>query len=290
MKYLKLNFRNAGFFGDVKYTKDFVFDLQGQRKRRHVFKNNKQKVSISTNQISNMLHVLMGERPSATYRNTMIKKIDDIYNVAQKAMIKITTPLYNDKENNKKYYQKESITLRKSVWNSWSTMANLIYWKRIENILTDDEDNSLYLELTSLLSKLLNKDVTKFKATDIALELKNNNNLELIQFKEKLKHKGKKPVINFLDGKDEVGTFSFNERTAITTIMGIDFISRLNGSIIIPMDEWTINKIKQSKGCAKLLDGGVVFIDDLVDGNYIDEDYFEGYININDLEEYENYN
>ena len=184
MKYLKLEFRNAGFFETDKYTKDFVYDLNGRRKRTP----SGQKVSISVNQVSNMLHVLLGERPSATYRDTLIDPIQSIRDIADKSMIKITTPRYFNDKKGVYYYGKEMIKTNKSVWNSWRIKPGTAYWKRIERLLTDDGDNSLYIELINILEKNLNKKVTNDKAINIINEFNNMfpNHREFNDFKHKL--------------------------------------------------------------------------------------------------------
>lgn len=288
MKYLKLEFRNAGFFETDKYTKDFVYDLNGRRKRTP----SGQKVSISVNQVSNMLHVLLGERPSATYRDTLIDPIQSIRDIADKSMIKITTPRYFNDKKGVYYYGKEMIKTNKSVWNSWRIKPGTAYWKRIERLLTDDGDNSLYIELINILEKNLNKKVTNDKAINIINEFNNMfpNHREFNDFKHKLVKLLKKPIADFL----ETGTYntemSSNARTRLMNNNGIDKITRINGFILIPLENDSIEKLKNSKGCATLLDGGVVFIDDLIESEYMSDSILNEYININKLEEYESQN
>jgi hypothetical protein len=293
MKYLKLNFRNAGFFTVHKDTKDFVFDLNGQRKRKEVFYGKQQKVSISVNQISNMLHVLMGERPSATYRDTFIDKIDDIFEIANKSYIKIDSPTFINNSKNTKYYQSESITIRKAIYNSYSTAPDLVYWKRVENFLTDDEDNSLFFETLKVLSNVLGYDVTSKTAMDVFDELRTNHleNQEIFELKKILKSKGKTPIIKLLEGGYTGGfTMNSNSRTLLTTNFGVDKVTRLSGSIVVPLEDNYIEKIRKSKGIAKILDGGFVWIDDLLNEYEFGIDELNEYIIINKLEEYENNN
>lgn len=288
MKYLKLEFRNAGFFETDNYTKDFVYDLAGRRKRTP----SGQKVSISVSQISNMLHVLLGERPSATYRETLIDPIQSIRDIADKAMIQVTTMRYFDEKNGKYYYGKQLINTNKSVWNSWRKTPGLAYWQRIERLLTDDGNNSLYHELIDILEKILNKKVTNDKAINIINEVNSKypNSEELENFKTKLINSGKKPLADFLTEGVYNATMSSNARTRLMNNNGVDKIIRINGFILIPLEDGSIEKLKNSKGCATLLDGGVVFIDDLIDSEYMTVSYLNEYIKINELEEYENNN
>jgi len=289
MKYLKLSFRNAGFYTVNKNTKDFMFDINGQHKRKDVLYGKQQKVSISVNQISNMLHVLMGERPSATYRDTLINPINSIFQTANKSYIKIYTSFFINKNKNVKYYPSESVTIRKSVWNSFNPAPDLVYWKRVENFLTNDIDNSLYLEFVKILNSILEYDVLKKTFLDVIDELiKNHKNHSLINtFKLKLKESMKVPMIKILDGEYD-GTMNKNSRTMLTTNFGVDKITRLSGSIIIPVEEYDIEKIRNSKGSVTLLDGGVVWIEDLINDYEFGVRELEEYLPINKLEEYEN--
>ena len=253
MKYLKLNFRNAGFFTVHKNTKDYVFDLNGQRKRVDVFLGKQQKVSISVNQVSNMLHVLMGERPSATYRDTYIKRIEEIFNVANNSYIKIDNVSFINNTNNKKFYQSETITTRKSVWNSFSTAPDLVYWQRVKNLLTDEDDYSLFTQMIITFNNILRYDVLKKPAHEVFETLKQNHkdNQDLTELKTILQSKNKTPIIKLLEGGYIAGfTMNSNPRTMLTTNFGVDKITRLSGSMIIPNEDTHVDKIKNSKGDA----------------------------------------
>lgn len=298
MKYLKLTFKNSGFFNVHNGTKDYVVDLNGVRKRKHVVLGKQQKASISVNQISNMLHVLMGERPSATYRETLISPIKEIFDMANASLIKINNPRYSylDKKTNTNrfYYQSELINTRKSAWNSFSKTKDLVYWRRLENILTDDGDNSKYIEMVGLFSNILGYDVTRKPAEDVVCELRlkhpNNNIVE--EFKKKLD--GKTPVIRFIEGNywssGGNGDMNLNHRTLLTTNNGIEKIIRLSGEIILPLEDIYIEKIRNSKSTASLLDGGVVWIEDLIDEDDLNMADLIDFIEINKLEEHENNN
>ena len=286
MRYLKLNFKNAGFFEIHSKTNDWVLDLKGKRKRKDVFKDIKQDNVISVNQVSNMLHVLMGERPSATYRQTMIKPLSDIRELSNNALIQIDTPQFYNKLKECFCFPSETMTTRKAVGDSWVKKRDHIYWKRIENLLTDNEDNSLYTELIDVLSNMLHCDVLKIEAILIPELIKKSvNTSEYITFLDKLKKHGKGPVIMFLSGRYGEGNrhdFVSNERTQLTVNFSIENISKIDGSILIPLEEEYIDKIKNNKGCATLLDGGFVSIVGLYEDYELGQEY-SNYININDL-------
>jgi hypothetical protein len=283
-KYLKLNFRNAGFFNVNKDTKDYVFDLNGQQKRKDVFYGKQQKVSISVNQISNMLHVLLGERPSPTYRETLIETIDSIFKIAEKALIKIDTPIYVNK-NGVKYYQGETLTTKKAVYNSYSTAPEVYYWKRIENRLGEH-----FNKFTVVLSKILGYDVLSKPLKDVIKDGKKicPNSNEFSELESKIS--GNTAIFRLFNGFETDISMNKYPETLLTVNFGVEKIIRLDGSIIIPVEDWVIDKLRNNKGVATLLEDGVIYIDCLEDGNFIGEDFFNGYININDLEQYENNN
>ena len=66
--YLILTFKNAGWFPNNRGN-DRISDITGNRKRN----GSKQYVEpISSFHISNMLHVLLGERPKPSLRKTTV--------------------------------------------------------------------------------------------------------------------------------------------------------------------------------------------------------------------------
>lgn len=291
MKYLKLKFRNAGFFTVTNKTSDFVFDLNGKRKRKDVFLGKQQKVSISVNQVSNMLHVLMGERPSATYRETNIKRMEDIFDIANNSYIKIDNPRFFNKITNKSYYQSEVIMTRKSAWNSFKPSPDLVHWERVKNFLTDDYDDcSLFNHMVFIFSRVLGYDVLSKPSHEVFDILREDykHNKELIEIKILLRSKNKTPIIKLLEGGYNGGyMMNSNSRTLLTINSGVDRITRLSGSIFVPIDDFHVEKIRNFSGTATLLDGGFVWIEDLVEDYEVDMLDIKEYLPINKLEEYE---
>ena len=157
MKYLKLGFRDAGFFRSPD-TKDYVLDIDGQKKRGTC----KRYVSpITSHHISNMLHVLMGERPKASLRKTLIERQEDIFEIANNSYLKIDSFVASNK--NGEYYPGESITTKKTVFNSYWKKPSPIYWKRIENLL----DSELSTQFIDLLDRLFKCDtLSHYKCAD----------------------------------------------------------------------------------------------------------------------------
>ena len=93
MYYLRLKFEDAGLIlpnknarpnrGHTHINNEFgVYDPS--EKPREIDYD----MPIGTSQISNMLHVMLGYAPKPTYRKSIIKRIDQIYEIAKKARIR----------------------------------------------------------------------------------------------------------------------------------------------------------------------------------------------------------
>ena len=86
--FLILKFRNAGLFRKHFNTKDKIWDIDGSRDR----KDEPEFVEpITVHQVSNMLHVLFGERPKSTVRKSAYDRLEYYFDKASDSYIKITT-------------------------------------------------------------------------------------------------------------------------------------------------------------------------------------------------------
>jgi len=259
--YLFLDFKNAGWFNSNENTKDYVYNINGKSKRI----NTKKYVEpITVFQISNMLHVLLGERPKPSLRKTddnYIKEIDIIKNFALNGWIKINPYTYYDNKFEKTSILSEKLKTKKCQWDSTNKQCS-IYWKKIEQYL----ENSLYDEYIGILKQTLNiKNVYQYTVVECLDLISKISNSLIDDFKIKLKKYNKTDMINFIEkGSKTKHKLNDNPRTRLTYIGGITDITRLSGKIIIPIDMWGINKIRNSKGYARLLDGGLVTIENLI--------------------------
>src|SRR5258708_34564937 len=68
-----------------------------------------------------------------------------------------------------------------------------------------------------------------------------------------------------------------NKRIVYHTISGISQISRLNGTILVPINDLEIEVLNRGTGIATLLDGGFVSIIGIFDSNEISD---EGYLKV----------
>jgi len=278
MKYLFLEFKNAGWFNTSKETKDYVFDIKDQYQRVNT---QKFKEPITYYQVSNMLCVLMGERPKPSLRFSYIEKNNDIINIAKKSLIKIND--YQYEYNEKKYVINELLRTKKAVWNSDDKENDLVYWKRLNIFLGNDLYNS-FIDLAKVLLKT--NDIYQYTVMECFKILNYSeyqNNFLMIEFKKILKKNGKSPVIHLLENYSVPHFMNKNDLTKITTNSGITKIIRLSGNIAIPINDWVINKIKNSKGCATLLDGGFVKIIGIKYDEEINSDYFNDYKKLDEI-------
>jgi hypothetical protein len=283
MKILILNFRNAGYFHRSNKSfgeKDRVFELNGHKPR----KGTKQyKNPITVHQISNVLHVLFGERPAPSLRESYLKPNEEIKDIALNSYLKINPYGFTSKSG-KFIPHSEKITKRKAVWNSYDTGNTLLYWERIRKFLSDE----LYLEFIEKL-KLIFKvdDPTKDNLTDVIEKLHYEylDNPILNDLLDLLLEKNKRPLYYTIkDGIFNNVDFNKNNKIFQTTNFGVGDIVRLNGRILVPIsDEKWIDKLKSHTGFATILDGGMVSIVGLKNDYEISESDMEGFTKVSEI-------
>ncbi len=157
-KFIILEFTNAGFFKKNKGTKDFVFDRKGKvnRKRKRIDLQC-YKEPITVYQISNVIHVLFGERPTPSLKEVAFGKIDYYFDKAMQSYLRINSYTRFNKNLNSDEYISEFMQTKKVVNDAWSTV-DFVYWERIRKTLGEE----LYDEFKSLLSDLFEvSDITK---------------------------------------------------------------------------------------------------------------------------------
>lgn len=280
--YLKLKFNNAELIKTHRKTKDWVVDYinseKNDRKRREngKFKNFKEPITVY--QISNMLHVLFGERPSPTRRETIIPKDDYIFNKAKESYLKINNILTKTKSKGDKIYISEIKQLQVPTHDS-NHNNPIISWEIISKLCGDK-----YFELITKINETLKiKDCTKFTYLDIKSRLNELNSNEFYSFLDK----DFKPIRDSIkDGRDFHITKA--KRVAITYVRRVDNTIKLHGEILIPVNEDDLLRISKSKGVVGLLDGGIVYIDSVLNDYEIGVDYIEEFKLVSEIStEYE---
>ena len=265
-KYLVLNFTNAGLFRKNRDTKDKIYDHGSVRERKNEFEFVE---PITVFQISNMLHVLFGQRPVPSHRYVPYKPIDYIVEKAKSSYLRIDT--YKHQGKNKSDYYAETIQLNKSSWNSWNPVSYM-NWNRVKLFLEDE----LFEKFVGVTSDVLGYNVLEKPFNDLSATLRNTTDARLDNLFAELNSSGKGPMYKsiYADKSTDKSAINANSRVAITNLRGLDKIIRLKGQILVPVNNDDIEKIGRASGCATLLDGGLVSIVGIKSANMTSVDGF----------------
>jgi len=260
--YLILKFENAGLFRNgkgMKKTKDKVFCVsQKNALDRNKFSEFVEPIVV--NHISNMIHVLFGERPKSTNRYSPYDIIQYYYDKALDSYLKIDTYV-----SDKGFYTSEIVSLNKAVYNSWNPVSYM-NWNRVHRLLEDELYNTFIKELSEILGfNVITK--TFYDVKNILLKTKD---VRLDAIFKTLAENGKSPLYMSIYGiSNQESSINANVRTALTVTSSPFKVTRLCGEIIIPVSDEDIVKLKKNKGCATLLDGGLVTIKGIKHANMI---------------------
>jgi hypothetical protein len=274
-KYLIIEFKNASLFPkeDRKDsflrnfpTKDKSF-LPGKWKTKDVFKIDREcipyfKEYITINHISNMIHVLFGERPVPTNRVSIYNKLDYYFDMAANSYLKINedAPFI------------ETIQSKKLTHDSYNP-NHYINWLVIKDYLGSDLYND-FIEI--LQTNGFDKNQPLDYILDDIRKLFSNN--EFTEFIDNIKLNGKSALLSYIIGRaDKDGImkpskdFSKSTNTRLCVTTAISNCIKLSGEIIIPLNENDIERLRKSKGCATILDGGLVKIKNMI----LEDDFSE---------------
>jgi len=202
-----------------------------------------------------------------------------------------------NKKNNTSRYPEQTLTMRKAVYNSFSTAPTIINWDRVRRLLENELNDKFHLLLNELFG--INVRIT-YTCEDAMVLLRkyHSGNSKLKEFITILKNVGKVPMVDYINGaqkptpselaKDpnavgKLATFNSNSRTLITTNFGVDKITKLHGKIIVAVSEADLEKIRNNKGVAKLLDGGLLWIDKVVDEDEMTDSMLSEYVKISSI-------
>jgi hypothetical protein len=255
-KYLILGFKNAGLFRKHKGTKDIMFDIDGRRKR---VDEEEFVEPITVYQISNVLHVLFGERPKPINRVTVYDSVPYLFDKAMSSYLRI-----DSYKNNRGEYYVEMMQMKKSVGNSYKK-DSLLNWNRIHRLLGDE----LYEIFVKTIVDVFNVVIEDITFNEVKEKILKTSDKRLDDLFELLIKNQKKALYRFVYAtKDtELADINKNHRTQLTVLTAPDKIIRLDGQILVPVTDDDIDKIRQNKGCATILDGGLVFIKKIQSGN-----------------------
>ncbi len=277
-KALVIKFKNAGIFPYSRWSADKMYDLYGikdgktPRSAAPVMQIPAGKFDYR--HVSNILHVLMGERPVPTIRRTLLKPDQAIQEAAKKALVIINTPI----SDNGKYIGEETINARKSVSNAYQTAktvyhlsgqpvpikGGLIYWRRLERILGP-----------RLLKDFINtvQGITKDAAVignmtaQRAMEILHDNydRPEVQTFCIQCLQAKLTTFVNIINprgNKNSITIHSDNRAKLNMQIIGSgpEKIIRLSGKIFVPLNDSLLARLANGCGVASVLEGGMAYI------------------------------
>lgn len=278
--YLVLNFENARLFRKMNKEKvnrscnDFVFEYTGNQISRDYVPAFIEE--ITPHQISNMLHVLFNERPVPSLRSCTYPRMEYYFEKAQNSYLKITTP-----KNDKGEYYYETMHVKKAVGNSWNPSVS-VNWEIVKRYIDDDVKFDLFLNKLNEVLEIDAKSIPFLKIREKVINLSVNKRLELYDLIKNLgridglkDYFGKyKNDLTFLKPVDSAITVKKN-KTARTVNTGLEKVINHSGQIIVPVNDEDVLKLRtSSKGFAKILDGGLVWIDSIKYSNNISVDGF----------------
>jgi len=264
-RYLVLDFKDAGLFKSSGRSRDKSIDVGVSKERS---KMQEFVEPITAQQIGNLLHVLFGKRPVPMNRFVSYKSDEGLLAKAKECLIAIHTPKLQDK------YPTEVIQLKKAIYTSWSGV-NDVTWYRLQAYIGDEVEN-----FVKVMNGILRVDCRSKPFKEIVSMIRSDKYKSSPKIQEYFKHLAtikKKSLVDVLSDTNKPSKVtgravkntacSINSkigRTALTVYRDYYSVSRLSGRILVPVSKDDLSIIKANKGCATLLDGGSVFIRDVI--------------------------
>lgn len=287
---LKLDENGKVMFGDITQA----FDLTGNQYIGYSPRKNEEILStvdggnrfgtvfnpIHMEQVSNMLHVLMGERPVSTFHTPVIngkpirKRDEFIDNIARNGYYRINTSYTYEFNNEKRAYLEFKQGKKISPSNPKGSLG--ISFNALKNHFIANQTKERYDEFIKILSKYTKKAVNEKNYSFVSdayydlFENDGNKNMDYVKAFERYKSvQGTKinMLINDLkaskfDLKYINGTFRnpspnnvMSMKSTNTHVMGT---VSLDGSFVFDVDYKTAERILNGKRVASFLDNGVV--------------------------------
>lgn len=263
-------------------------------------------IDISYKQISNVIHVLCGCRPAPTCRQSFLKRISGIDDIAKTAFYKIDNAVTSIKKDGSEEYIAEFTEGKKSPWNSHSksvstiTSKNVVFkgrltWSSLYKRYGIFKKDS-YKKMLSIFERIYWDSIenvkNKYSLVDFLIELRKDNydKSELISFLDEIKCT---PIKEFIKGNDKalLGSLHTNvgqNLNALCNNTAETFKICLNGKIVFFINEDDVfqeNVLKlilEGTRHATFFDGGLISVESIFSDEMHDEDYVsDGYIKVN---------
>lgn len=261
-KYLRLDFKDAKLYplkdGRKRLTKDKIFDINGRRDREYEFVE-----PITVHQISNMLHVLFGQRPKPTHRETVYSRSEYLYNKALDSYLMLDVPT-----DYKNQYIRETTQTKKAVHNAWSTTTH-ITWERVKQYTGEH-----FKSVKNALVESFGDEVLSLSFIKVVMMIRESSDKKLIKFFESLKELKLTALYSFIFDERAGSHLNMSSKTRLTVLSGLDSIVKFSGKIVVPVSDDDLRVIQSNKGCATILDGGLVMIRDVQPDYMVNVDGF----------------
>ena len=288
MDYLILKFEHALWFPHSFYSKDKITEQYTGKKIER--KDQKRFSSpITVHQISNVLHVLMGQRPVSYFRKSCYSRNDEIFELAKSSLLKLRNYQWTTKEGESRNIE-ETLVITKGVYNAFRKQYTFT-WSLIERVIGVDNfiwfigelKKNIKVEPLSMtpyeVLPLIDKKSFEYMFTYNKDNPKENSG-ELCD--RKLTALGWF-IVSHEDDLARIKGNNFavpKKPVALMTMKGIEKVVSLNGEICVPLTNENRDLISNNKGVASLLDSGIVWIDSIQSSYDID---WDGFINVGEI-------
>lgn len=274
-KALLIKFTNAGIFPETRWSSDKMYDLDGKTKRKDAPVMQIPPRKFDWRHVSNVLHVLMGERPVPTIRKTLLKPDISIQEAAKKARVIIDTPC----DERGRYESREMMTARKTVEDAWQTSkiayffggvpfqikGGLLYWARLERLLGEALLNN-FIDMVQSITR--ERNVTRNISAHRAIEILHDNyDLSQVQyFCQKCLKAQRTSLVNIINPKANKESITFH--TGVGSKLNIQMvnsgpenINKISGTIFVPLNDELLARLSNGCGTATILEGGLAYIE-----------------------------
>lgn len=274
-KALLIKFVNAGVFPETQWSSDKMYDLNGKTKRKDAPFMQIPVRKFDWRHVSNVLHVLMGERPVPTIRKTLLKPDKPIQEAAKKARVSIDTPC----DERDRYEGGELMTARKTVKDSWQTSrivyflggvpvqikGGLLYWARLERLLGEALLNDFINTVQGITGE---KNVPRNISAHRAIEILHNSYglSEVRHFCQKCVKAGRTSLVNVINPEANKDSITFH--TGVGSKLNIQMVNsgpekiiKISGTIFVPVNDELLARLSRGCGTATILEGGFAYIE-----------------------------
>jgi len=269
-----VKFKNARIFGDPRRSSDKMISGRMKIDRSIAPRINIPEGSLDTRHVSNLLHVLAGERPVPTLRKSCMQKDQQIYDLAKESLVKVDEVSGG-----------ETKTIRKAVKDSWNTVllwyhlngkdvkikGGLIYHDRMRRYLGDD----LYERFMRVLKEISGcSDPRRDFSAHKAIEYLNAHNQDkrVVSLIAQCRALHRTSFANLLEPNGNIGSIDIHQGKSdskINTLVvncGIEEVKIISGTIFVPINSMAIlDRFKNGGGVATFLEGGFAYIEGVDD-------------------------